>query len=655
MDLAIDLHYPASVPSLRDTLRERFGLDDFHAWQREAIDELLDRSQQVLVVAPTGGGKSLCYQLPAVVLGGTTVVISPLIALMEDQVQALERRGIAATYLASTLTVEERQRRERALAAGEYQLVYVAPERLASDRAVAMLTRLQPPLVAVDEAHCISQWGHDFRPDYLRLAQVIEALSAPRVLACTATATPAVRDEIIDKLGLRADQTAVILRGFARPNLHLSALEIDSIASRRRAVLGALRRAVGAPDAPKGAAIVYAGTRKNTDQLAQLIAEQGWRTAAYHAGLEPAERDRVSRAFADRDLEVVVATNAFGMGIDRPDIRGVIHLQAPGSIEHYYQEVGRAGRDGQPAFGVLLSGSGDFGLRRRLIERSAGDGPDVEPDPERMRWQWKLFLDLMRYVESGSCRHDYILRYFGDEQETLGGCGHCDVCERLELLGDAPAEEPTTLVRQALSAVARTRARAGLGAVVDMLHGADNERQHRLGLVRLSTYGLMAERRMGWITALMRRLITAGLIDVTTGDFPMPFLTDRGVDAMRGESPIRLLLPPEDVGKLPSKPKRTTRRSRGASPAAAAEPLPPADAELYERLRSARYEAAKARGIPPYIICHNRTLSEIATHRPRSLDEMADIHGMGPARVEAWGELFLGVVTESQKISGTKV
>ena len=650
MDLAVDLHYPASMPSLRQTLRDRFGLEDFHPWQREAIDELLDGSRQVLVVAPTGGGKSLCYQLPAVVLEGTSVVISPLIALMEDQVQSLERRGIPATYLASTLTPDERHLRETALMQGKYRLVYVAPERLASSAAVAMLARLDPPLVAVDEAHCISQWGHDFRPDYLRLGRVIEALRAPRVLACTATATPDVRTEIVDKLSLRADQTKVILRGFARPNLHLSALEIDSIPSRRKAVLAALRRAIGAPGAPEGAAIVYAGTRKNTDRLAALIAEQGWRTAAYHAGLEAAERDRVSHEFALRNVEVVVATNAFGMGIDRPDIRTVIHLQAPGSIEHYYQEVGRAGRDGQPAHGVLLSGSSDFGLRRRLIEQPRLDAFDVEPDPERARWQWKMFLDLMRYVESGSCRHDYILRYFGDEQETLGGCGHCDVCERLEQLAEPGAaedgaEDPTMVVRQALSAVARTRGRAGLGAVVDMLHGADNERLRRLGLTTLSTHGLLSERRTDWITALTRRLITAGFIDVTTGDFPMPFLTERGVAAMKGELPVRLLLPHDDVGKIPRQPKKP-KRGRRATKLDTAEPLQAANAELYEQLRAARYAAAKQRGIPAYVICHNRTLAEIAAHEPQSMAEMAEVHGMGPARLEAWGDLFLQVVAE---------
>jgi len=379
-------------------LRERFGLPAFHPWQREAIDELLEGRRKVLVIAPTGGGKSLCYQLPAAVLDGTSIVISPLIALMEDQVRALTERGIAATYLASTLDAEERQRREREIFEGRYQLVYVAPERLESPWLVERLAKLQPPLLAIDEAHCISQWGHDFRPSYLRLGEVIERLRPARLIACTATATPIVRREIQARLSLGSEQSAVILRGFSRPNLHLAVVESDSSTERRKLMLSALRSA-----------------------LADVLGKEGWRVAPYHAGLAASVREGVNRRFADRSLDVVVATNAFGMGIDRADLRTVVHAQAPGSVEAYYQEVGRAGRDGQPAHGLLLTSSGDLGLRRRLIGFSGGRDPGGSPDPEHVQQQWRLFLDLMRYVEAGSCRHDFILRYFGDEQETPGG------------------------------------------------------------------------------------------------------------------------------------------------------------------------------------------------------------------------------------------
>ena len=622
-------------------LRERFGLSAFHPWQREAIEELLEGRKKVLVIAPTGGGKSLCYQLPAAVLDGTSIVISPLIALMEDQVRALTQRGVSATYLASTLDSEERHRREQEIFRGRYQLVYVAPERLESPRLIEMLAGLRPPLVAIDEAHCISQWGHDFRPSYLRLGEVIERLQPPHVIACTATATPIVRGEIQERLGLSSDQSAVILRGFSRPNLHLAVVESDSSTVRRKLMLDALRNALGAPDSPQGGAIVYAATRRNTEKVAEAVAKEGWRAAAYHAGLSASVREKVNERFADRSLDVVVATNAFGMGIDRPDIRTVVHAQAPGSVEAYYQEVGRAGRDGQPAHGVLLTSSGDLGLRRRLIGFSGGRDLGSEPDPAHVQQQWRLFLDLMRYVEAGSCRHDFILRYFGDEQETLGGCGHCDVCERLEDRGEEgvaskASEADALLVRKALAGVARNQGRAGLTAVSEMLHGTDNERLRRLGLTELSTHGLLNSHPKAWVLALLRRLITAGLVDLTTSEFPIPYLTASGIASMKGDEPVRVLVPPAEAGR-PRATKKERRRS---------ERTPPdnVDPSLFESLRATRLDLARAKGVPAYVVCHDRTLAEIAAHKPTSMEALADIYGMGPARIENYGEPFLETV-----------
>jgi ATP-dependent DNA helicase RecQ len=618
-------------------LRETFGLAEFRPWQREAIDELLDRSGRVLAIAPTGGGKSLCYQFPATELPGTTIVVSPLIALMEDQVRGLTERGISATYLASNLDAEERRVRANALREGKYRLVYVAPERLAHASVIESLRALKPPLVAIDEAHCISQWGHDFRPDYLRLGEVLRSLAPPRVIACTATATPLVREEIIERLGLGKDARQ-ILRGFARPNLHLTAEEIDGTRGRAQLVITALKEALGTPGAPHGGAIVYATTRKSTEQLAGAVAERGWRARPYHAGLDNEERMRVSHAFASAELDVVVATNAFGMGIDRPDIRTVIHVAAPGSIEAYYQEVGRAGRDGKPAHGLLITGAADIGVRRRLIEQGGRDGR--VPSKEQVERQWSLFRDLMRYVEAGSCRHDFILRYFGDVEETLGGCGHCDVCERLERSGGVErtvSEEDAIIVRKALSAVARVKGRAGMLAIAEMLHGEDNERVVRMGLARLSTHGLLHDKPTPWIHALLRRLVTAGLVDITPTEYPVPFLTRPGVLAMKGEVPIRVLVPPSDFGEKKKKRAPSTPRAERAPP-------PGMDTGLFERLRAERLLMAKAQNVPAYVVCHDRTLMEIAAEKPRNRIELTKIAGMGPARVHAYGDRLLAVV-----------
>jgi len=624
-------------------LRERFGLSAFHPWQREAIVELLQGRQKVVVIAPTGGGKSLCYQLPAAVLEGTSIVISPLIALMEDQVRALTQRGIAATYLASTLDPEELRNREQDIVRGRFQLVYVAPERLESPRLVERLAGLRPPLLAIDEAHCISQWGHDFRPSYLRLGEVIERVRPARVIACTATATPIVRREIQERLGLHSDRSAVILRGFSRPNLHLAAVESDSSAERRKLMLRALRDVLGRPATPLGGAIVYAATRRNTETIAGVLAKEGWRVAPYHAGLPSSVREEVNRRFAERSLDVVVATNAFGMGIDRPDIRIVVHAQAPGSVEAYYQEVGRAGRDGQPAHGLLLTSSGDLGLRRRLIGFSSGTDPGAVADPEHVQQQWRLFLDLMRYVEAGSCRHDFILRYFGDERETLGGCGHCDVCERLEQRGDEAAsrvasDKEALLVRKALAGVARNQGRAGLTAVSEMLHGTDNERLRRLGLTELSTHGLLKDHPKAWVLALLRRTVTAGLVDLTTGEFPIPYLTGPGIATMKGEEPVRVLAPPADAGgPSGAKAKRERRRLVKELP-------DEIDASLFKSLRATRLDIARAKGVPAYLICHDRTLIEMAANKPTSMEALAEIYGMGPARIESYGAPFLKAV-----------
>ncbi len=625
---------------------ERLGHASFRPGQREAIETLL-RAGRLLLVAPTGGGKSLVYQLPACVLPGTTLVISPLIALMHDQVSALTERGVAASYLAGTLDAREIGRRMRDAARGAFDLLYVAPERLAAAGFRSLLDDLDCPLVAVDEAHCISEWGHDFRPEYMQIGNVLRALPKARVLACTATATPVVRDEILEKLGLPGD-TPQLLRGFARPNLSLRAEEVMREVDRRRAVDAVLREALGTPPAASGAAIVYAPTRRVAEQEGARLAAAGWRAATYHAGLSPIQRDEAQRAFMQREADVVVATNAFGMGIDRADVRAVVHLAPPASLESYYQEVGRAGRDGRDAIGLLLLAPGDVPLRRRLLELPT-DGR--APDPETVRHKWNLFLELLRWAESGSCRHDAILRYFGDEEETLAGCGRCDVCIRLASgIDEADPEETALVVRKALSAVARIHGRFGLGAAVQLLRGVEDPRLVRAGLHETRTFGALAERSDEWLQRLLRRCVTPGWIDFEGAERPVVKLTAEGAAVMRGEKPVRLLLPSatRPRPRTVATPKSTGRRDVDGSPrsraAAVDDGLDDAARTLFDALRRWRLERARAESVPPYVIASDHTLRDVARLRPGDRAELEQAHGIGPARAERYGAELLAVV-----------
>ncbi len=637
---ALNLSRDAANASAETVLRDTFGLAAFRPWQEEAIEAVLRGPGRVLVVAPTGGGKSITYQVPALCLEGTAIVVSPLVALMEDQVRALTAKGIAATFLASTLDPAERSERERGMLSGAYKLVYLAPERLASDWLVNQLARIDLSLLAIDEAHCIAHWGHDFRPDYLRVGDLVARLKPKRVLACTATATPEVRREILERLGFLDVPHAEVLRGFARPNLHLHASYVEGKKGVVTEVEHALKDALGDPSAPKGGAIVYAATRKNTELFAEKIAKLGYRTGAYHAGQEASLRTRTSDAFAARRLDVVVATNAFGMGIDRSDIRVVVHAQPPASIEAYYQEVGRAGRDGDEAHGLLLCTGADISLRRMLSQTSSDGSPQ---EPVKAARSWALFRDLLRYLDARSCRHDFVLRYFGDDAELLGGCGHCDICRLVGDEANAPgdAEQTKLTVQKALAAVARAQRRGGLAAIVDMLRGARTEKTERFGFTELSTFGLLQEHSAEWIAALLRALLAAGWIDLSTSEHPVPFLTAGGAKVMKGEAPARLVLPPQ-----------TTLKKRGVKPSRDAKSATPkhvvdlhgADAILFESLRTRRAELAKENRVPAYVVAFDRTLEEMAVTRPQSLAALAAVHGMGPSRIASYGAQFLAVI-----------
>ena len=639
-------------PVFEQTLRERFGLRAFHPWQLEASEALLGEPGRVLVIAPTGGGKSLCYQLPATLLSGTTVVVSPLIALMEDQVSSLEARGIPATYLASTLPFEERSARMRVIRQGRMKIVYVAPERLGADGFLELLEQIEIGAVVVDEAHCIVQWGHDFRPDYLRIGELLQRLRPRRVMACTATATPATRDEILARLGLDAAGTKLVLRGFSRPNLTLDVHEVGRPREAIAEIDEALNQALGPPGRTKGAAIVYAATRRMTERIATELTCRGFEARAYHAGMSADERTLVQQAFSNGSLGIVVATNAFGMGIDRGDVRLVVHAQPPPSIEAYYQEVGRAGRDGEKARGLMLVSASDIALRRRMCEL----GPDSGPaEPEQAARAWAAFRDLLRFVDARSCRHDFVLRYFSDEAESSEGCGRCDICRDLAI---SIREEPETLahealvIRKALAGVARARRRAGMQAIAEMLRGERSARVVKVGFDALSTFGLLSAHDEDEVMGILRALLGAGLIDLTPGDYPMPYLTEAGGKVMRGEEPVRVRLP----RKLRSSSSRGSgrRASRKRQKATEVASAPP-DAALLEALRVFRAAAASEAGVPAYVVAHDRTLADIAARRPTSLDELSSVHGMGPVKIARYGARLVEVVrraTHAQPESG---
>lgn len=624
---------PQPQPLDLDGGLQSLGFDAFRPGQREAIETLL-HGGRLLLVAPTGGGKSLTYQLPAALLEGTTLVVSPLISLMQDQVLALEARGVAATYLASTLDADELRQRMQAAAAGRYKIVYAAPERLVHSGFRALLRELNCPLVAIDEAHCISEWGHDFRPEYLQIGDLISSLPQARVLACTATATPVVRDEILERLGLPAD-TPQLVRGFARPNLALRVAEAPSRAERTRRINALLAESLGNPGANRGTAIIYAPTRKSSEEEAERLKGEGWRCAAYHAGMEGEQRDAVQRAFADGQLEVVVATNAFGMGIDRSDVRAIGHLAPPGSVEAYYQEVGRAGRDGQDAVCLLLIGPSDMALRRKLI--------NLDGEGDAAQHKWNLFLELMRWSEGGSCRHDAILRYFGDEDEVLSGCGRCDVCTHLGSEDVSTPEEVSTIVRKALCAVARLHGLFGLQAVAKLLHGTQDKKLVRAGFKETRSWGMLSEHDERWIIQLLRRCVTAGWVDFHGGDRPLVVLTEAGNDVIHERRPARLLLPPRQ-STAAGLPVHTRPKKRRVDHSA---DLEGNDSDLFEELRRYRMEIAREEHVPPYVVASDRTLRDIALLRPSTIDELKLAHGMGPAKAERYGDGLLQVVRQA--------
>ncbi|MFX0543578.1 DNA helicase RecQ [Roseovarius sp. S4756] len=590
------------MPPAATLLRDIFGFDAFRPGQEDIVSAVA-AGQNVLAIMPTGGGKSLCFQLPALMREGVTVVISPLIALMRDQVRALRAAGVEAGALTSGNTEEETAAVWEALEAGRLKLLYIAPERLAAGSAMGMLRRINVSLIAVDEAHCVSQWGHDFRPDYLRIGELRRALDVP-LAAFTATADAETQDEIIEKLfdGAAPER---FLHGFDRPNIHLAFQAKDSP---RRQIMDFARARKGQ------SGIVYCGTRARTETLAQALREAGHNAVAYNGGMEAGTRREVEARFNAEDGLIVVATVAFGMGVDKPDIRWVAHADLPKSIESYYQEIGRAGRDGAPAETLTLYGPDDIRLRRSQIDE--GLAP-----PERRMADHARLNALLGLAEALECRRVKLLGYFGEASEA---CKNCDLCDTPPATYDG-----TEAVRKALSAILRTGEYFGAGHLIDILTGKATEKVRQRGHDDLPTFGVGKDLSKGSWQAIFRQMMGHDLVRPDPERHGALRMTDPAVPILKGEAGITL--------------RKDMVQAGDRRPAAKAL-VSDEDAPLLSALKAKRRAFAEAQGVPAYIVFNDRTLIEMAEVRPASLDDMARIGGVGAKKLEQYGDAFLEVI-----------
>ena len=685
------------IERAREVLREVFGFEEFLSGQSEIVSQILE-GKDGLAVMPTGGGKSLCYQLPGLVKEGVTLVVSPLIALMKDQVDALVARGVKAAVINSTQTWEEQKEILDEVRAGEIKLLYVAPERFRAGSFTSAMSRVEIAMLAIDEAHCLSQWGHDFRPDYLRLGKARRELGNPQCVAFTATATPVVRLDILKVLGL--DEPFETVTGFARPNLSFNITPVAKKADKYKR----LREII----VEYKTGIIYCATRKKVDEVSETLASWGMKVAAYHGGMTLQERDRVQESFINRTKDIAVATNAFGMGIDRSDVRFVAHFEVPGSVEAYYQEAGRAGRDGESAWCELLWNFADTRTQEFFLEgvnpgpgvvrdlyqwlRSSADSKDevyrsldemrdelgvsngmavgsalsllgragyverfdvpgqrlrgtrlLKPDErleideaamdEKARRDREKLDSMIALCESGGCRQEWILDYFGEEGVE---CGTCDVC-RSGRSGDKRelSEGESLIVRKALSGVARMserrgkawEAKFGRGKIILMLTGSQSQEVMKAGLNRLTTYGLLKSEGAAFLNELFPALADAGFVQtVRRGDYPLLALTPRGEEVMHGRRSCKMIWP-----------------SRKAATAVDDGPF---DSRVYARLADLRSKISKEEGCPPYMVFSNRALEGMARSIPQTRADLLEIPGIGPAKVEQYADKFLSLLKE---------
>jgi ATP-dependent DNA helicase RecQ len=600
-----------------DVLRRVFGYADFRGPQRQVVDHVV-AGGDALVLMPTGGGKSLCYQIPAIVRDGAGVVVSPLIALMQDQVTALRAAGVRAAFLNSTLGPDERRAVEASYVAGELDLLYLAPEALRTEWALRLLDRGRIALFAVDEAHCVAQWGHDFRPDYLGLTVLHERWPQVPRIALTATATPETRAEIAERLDLREPRARHVVAGFDRPNIRYRIVGKDEP---RRQLLALLR-----DEHPGDAGIVYCLSRASTEKVAEFLTAQGVTALPYHAGLDAGTRARHQARFLREDGVVMVATIAFGMGIDKPDVRFVAHLDLPKSVEGYYQETGRAGRDGLPATAWLAYGLADVVQQRKLIQASDAD--------LAFRRSQTAHLDAMLALcETVGCRRRFLLAYFGEQRDEP--CGNCDTC-----LDPPQSWDGTVAAQKLLSTVHRLRTERnqgfGAGQTIDILLGRTTDKVTRFRHDQLSVFGVGTDLPETQWRAVVRQLLAQGLLAVE-GEHGTLGLTAASAEVLRGQREVPMRRDPERT-------RAAGRGSRTDRARAAAVDLSPEAQARFEALRAWRAATAKEQGVPPYVVFHDTTLREFATRVPDSLTALASVAGVGEAKLTRYGEGVLEVL-----------
>ena len=600
-------------PSALDILRRVFGYPAFRGDQAEVVDHLVSGGD-ALVLMPTGGGKSLCYQIPALLRSGVGVVVSPLIALMQDQVDALLLAGVRAAFLNSSLDFDSVVDTERRLMRGELDLVYVAPERLLTDRFIGLLDQLvernQLALFAIDEAHCVSQWGHDFRPEYIQLSKLHERYPQVPRIALTATADELTRQEIITRLGL--DEARIFVSSFDRPNIRYTIVERDNPRKQLLAFLADHRGAAG---------IVYCLSRRKVDETAAWLCEQGVAALPYHAGLNAGMRQQHQQRFLREDGIVMVATIAFGMGIDKPDVRFVAHLDLPKSLEAYYQETGRAGRDGEASEGWMTYGLNDVVIHRQMIEESPSS-------VEQKRVERQKLDAMLAYCESAKCRRVVLLNYFG---EAAAPCGNCDVC-----IDPPEVWDGTVAAQKALSAALRSGQRFGAGHLIDILRGKATEKVKQFGHDSLPTFGVGADMDdMGW-RSVFRQLLAGGLLEADAQAYGALKLMEGARPVLKGETSLTLRRHAARTKGKFGKFGKTDKTSRTASNAEAEN-----DSPLVAMLRNWRAEKAREQGVPAYVILHDRTLRELAERRPDSPEGLLEVPGIGLAKAQRYGEDLL--------------